>query len=141
MNGVSKRKSHRLLSRQLELSLSVPEIPHRQGAKILAAIRRKEAPPQTMHPCVKTQVSYTHCLRRYPETFDKRCSIQASKHSECLSANAHWEPDAKFEYLTFLEHLNVLSESRTYKKTDPQAVFKEGAAFLVNLGKRGTVTD
>ena len=133
MNGVSKRKSHRLLQPTLELSQTFPEIEHRQGRKILATIRRREAPPQTMHPCVKSHVNYLHCMKKYPDTYLKRCMIPATKHMECLSDHSHWEPDQKFEYLSFLEHFKVFSEARYYKHSDPKAILREGAATVLSL--------
>ena len=133
MNGTTKQRSHFLLRQQIHLAQSFPLIEHRIGAKVLASIRRREAPPQTMHPCVKTHVSFTNCMRRYADSHDKRCSIQADKHADCLRDHELWKPDEKFEYLSLLEELQVFADARTYKRADPKRSLREGAAALFEL--------
>ncbi len=133
MNGTSKQRSHFLLRQQIHLAQSFPLIEHSLGAKIVASIRRKEAPPQTMHPCVKSHVSFTNCMRRYPDSYDKRCATHSEKHADCLRDHELWRSDEKFEYLSLLEELKVFAEARTFKRLDAKKAMKEGVACV--LGK------
>jgi hypothetical protein len=135
MNGVSGPKNHPLLQQTLALATKAFAIPHHQGGKILQSIRRREAPPQSMHPCVKQHVSYAHCVRRYPNTYEKRCGITMTKYSECLREHSTWQPDKKMDYLSFLEELNLFGPSRRSKSTMPIKKTPQGNATIFSFKK------
>ena len=141
MNGTSKTRTHRLLNPRFELAQVMPDLQHHQAAKILASIKRndtmssKDRAHNGMHPCASTHVTYMMCMRRFPDTYKERCSIEATKHASCIKVNEFWKPEREFDHLHFLEHFKIFSDCRRFKKTDARQVLRESTMAAIQFPK------
>ena len=139
MNGTSKTRTHRFLVPRMELAQAMPDLQHNQSMKILSSLARKDksknkqAAQEGLHPCTSSHVAYMMCLRRYPDTYMRRCDTAASKHAECVKSHNNWKPEAEFDSLQFLEHFKIFAECRRFRKSDPKEILREGATAAIHF--------
>jgi len=119
--GCTKRRSHRLLveNQQLEIPYAFPKFPQIFGEWIVRRIRRKEAGKDHDHPCSKTLDTYLDCVRRCPDTFEKKCAAEAGKCLACLEEHRTWRAPQPHNYMRFLEYFRVFSEGSQTKDAGP----------------------
>jgi hypothetical protein len=137
MNGTSKARTHRALNPRMELLQAFPDIQHNQAKKMLAGMKRKESNKDMkgsgLHPCLNSHVAYMSCLRRYPDTYIKRCNVAANAHAQCVRQNASWVGEKNFDHLQFLEHFKIFAESKTFRKSDPKNIMKQGSSVALHF--------
>lgn len=112
--GTFKKRSHRMLERfqQMEIPYDFPKMPWIMAKRIVAKrISKKEGGIQTQdHPCSKVYDGFLACVRRYPETYQKRCRTEAGKCLACFQEHKDWKASPKFTYMPFLEHFRLFQE-------------------------------
>lgn len=116
--GLSKRKSHRLLSQcqGLELTQSFPAILNSQGEEMAQRIQKKEGSVSSAHPCLSKFLSYRRCVSQFTGTYVSKCQVPAARYRECLDQNGDtWEPPVNASYIRMLHSLGVFHKSK--KKT------------------------
>jgi hypothetical protein len=114
VNGLSKRKSHRLLKQcqGLELTQSFPPIYTSQGEEMAQRIQKKEGGVSSSHPCMSKFLSYRRCVAQYTGSFLSKCTVQANRYQECLDTNGDWQPAASASYVRMLHSLGVFSKKK-----------------------------
>jgi hypothetical protein len=113
--GLSKRKTHRLLSQcqGLELNQSFPPILTSQGEEMAQRIQKKEGSVSSSHPCLTKFLSYRRCIAQFTNSYLSKCQVQASRYRECLDMNGEgWEPPVNASYIRTLHSLGVFSRSK-----------------------------
>mmetsp|Transcript_6592 Transcript_6592/g.21229 ORF Transcript_6592/g.21229 Transcript_6592/m.21229 type:complete len:175 (+) Transcript_6592:75-599(+) len=120
-SGCSKRRSHRMLPRfqQLELKYDFPKFPQIMGEWIVRRISKKETGKETDHPCSKAFDSFLCCCRRHPNSYEKKCRVEAGKYYACLSENKGWKAPEGYQYMRYLEHFRVFSEGAQSRDMGP----------------------
>lgn len=112
--GCYKKRSHRLLPRfqQLEIAYDFPKFPQIMAKRIVAKrISKKEGGIQTRdHPCSKAYDSFLECVRRCPDSYQKKCRTEAGKYLACMEENKSWKSQTRFTYMRFLEHFRLFTE-------------------------------
>eukprot|EP00439_Symbiodinium_sp_Y106_P030263 s5677_g3.t1 len=74
-------------------------------------ISKKEGGIQTRdHPCSKAYDSFLECVRRYPDSYQKKCRTEAGKYLACMEENKSWKSQTRFTYMRFLEHFRLFTE-------------------------------
>ena len=114
LNGLSKRKTHRLLSQcqGLELSQSFPPIFTSQGEEMAQRIQKKEGSVSASHPCLSTFLAYRRCVAQFNGSYLSKCSVAAGRHRECLDSNGDWQPAVGASYVKMLHSLGVFSKKK-----------------------------
>lgn len=115
MSGLSKRKTHRLLSQcqGLELAQSFPPILNSQGEEMAQRIQKKEGAVSSAHPCLSKFLSYRRCVAQFTGTYVSKCQVPAARYRECLDTHGEtWEPPVNASYIRMLHSLGVLSKSK-----------------------------
>jgi len=133
LNGLSKRKTHRLLKQcqGLELAQSFPEIYTSQGEEMAQRIQKKEGSVSASHPCLSKFLSYRRCVAQYTNSFLSKCTVQASRYQECLETNRDWQPAASASYIRMLHSLGVFSKRKR------ASIQELGAGSVVQFTKGG----
>jgi hypothetical protein len=131
MNGLSKRKSHRLLSQcqGLELTQTFPAIFTSQGEEIAQRIQKKEGAVSQTHPCMGRFLSYRRCVAQFAGSFLSKCTVQADRYRECLDTQGDWKPAVNASYVQMLHTLGVFS-----KKKKP-TISELGAGSVMKFSK------
>ena len=133
MSGLSKRKSHRLLSQcqSLQLAQAFPPILNSQGEEMAQRIQKKEGSVSSSHPCLTKFLSYRRCIAQFTGTYVTKCQVQAARYRECLDMNGDtWEPPVNASYIRMLHTLGVFSKSK--KKT---SISELGAGSVIKFSK------
>lgn len=115
MNGLSKRKSHRLLSQchGLELAQTFPVIDASQGEEMAQRIQKKQGAISKAHPCLGKFIAYKRCIAQFSNSYLSKCQVTASRYQECLSTNGEgWEPPVSASFTRMLHSLNVFTKKR-----------------------------
>mmetsp|Transcript_53946 Transcript_53946/g.117734 ORF Transcript_53946/g.117734 Transcript_53946/m.117734 type:complete len:178 (-) Transcript_53946:8-541(-) len=141
--GCSKRRSHRMLPafQQFEIPHQFPKFPQIFGEWIVRRIKKKETGSVRDHPCSKAYDAFLDCARRHPNTYEKKCRIEAGKCLSCLEDNQGWKAPEAFGYMRLLEHFKVFSEGRQshdegpgkfiYRKEHPRT---QGVGTVMQFG-------
>jgi hypothetical protein len=132
MSGLSKRKTHRLLTQcqGLELNQSFPAIFTSHGEEIAQRIQKKEGAVSQSHPCLSKFLSYRRCIAQFTGSYMSKCQVAASRYRECLDANGDsWEPPVSASYVRMLHALGVFSKK---KKT---SISDMGAGSVIKFQK------
>ena len=129
MNGLSKRKTHRLLTQcqGLELTQSFPPIFTSQGEEMAQRIQKKEGAVSQAHPCLSKFLSYRRCIAQHAGSYLSKCSVAAGRYRECLESSGDtWEPPANASYIRMLHSLGVFSKKpkRSIKQVGAGSVIK-----------------
>merc|ERR1739848_120378 len=84
--GCSKRRSHRELPQfaRFEIPHSFPRFPQIMGEWIIRRIKKKESGVERDHPCSKSFDTFLDCVRRHPDTYEKKCRTEAGRCLSCL---------------------------------------------------------
>ncbi|CAE8689734.1 unnamed protein product [Polarella glacialis] len=143
--GCSKRRSHRTLPRfqQFEIPHKFPQFPQIFGEWIVRRIRKKESGKENGHPCSKVYDTFLDCVRRHPDSFEKKCRTEAGKCLACQEEHKGWKAPEGFQYMRFLEHFRVFSEGKQspdegvgkFNYTDP-GPRTHGVGTVLEFGKR-----
>jgi hypothetical protein len=114
INGMSKRKSHRLLKQcqGLELTQSFPPIFTSQGEEMAQRIQKKEGGASSSHPCLSKFLAYRRCVAQYTGSFLSKCSVAANRYQECLDTHGEWQPAVSASYVRMLHTLGVFSKKK-----------------------------
>lgn len=132
-SGLSKRKTHRLLSQcqGLELAQSFPPILTSQGEEMAQRIHKKEGAVSNAHPCLSKFLSYRRCIAQFTNAYLSKCQVPAARYRECLDVNGDsWEPPVNASYIRMLHTLGVFSKSK--KKT---SISDLGGGSVVRFSK------
>ena len=117
----------------------MPDLQHNQAIKILSSLKRKDkskdkqAAKEGLHPCTTSHVAYMMCLRRYPDTYLRKCETAATKHADCVKSHENWKMETETDSLQFLEHFKIFAECRRFKKSDPKEILREGATAAIHF--------
>ena len=114
INGMSKRKSHRLLKQcqGLELAQSFPTIVTSQGEEMAQRIQKKEGGVSSSHPCLSKFLSYRRCVAQFTGSFLTKCSVAANRYQECLDTHGDWQPAVTASYIRMLHTLCVFGKKK-----------------------------
>ncbi|CAE7449621.1 nipblb [Symbiodinium microadriaticum] len=94
------------LQNELGLPISLPH-PEAEAKRI----SKKEGGIQTRdHPCSKAYDSFLECVRRCPDSYQKKCRTEAGKYLACMEENKSWKSQTRFTYMRFLEHFRLFTE-------------------------------
>mmetsp|Transcript_35684 Transcript_35684/g.100319 ORF Transcript_35684/g.100319 Transcript_35684/m.100319 type:complete len:173 (+) Transcript_35684:98-616(+) len=110
--GCSKRRSHRALPefQQFDIPYKFPRFPQIMGEWIVRRIKRGETNSVRDHPCSKVFDSFLDCVRRHPDTYEKKCRVEAGRCIMCENENKGWKAPIAYGYMRYLEHFRVFSE-------------------------------
>mmetsp|Transcript_36826 Transcript_36826/g.84850 ORF Transcript_36826/g.84850 Transcript_36826/m.84850 type:complete len:177 (+) Transcript_36826:40-570(+) len=113
-SGCSKQNSHRALPEftRFEIPYKFPRFPQIWGSRIVRRIKKKAKGREWGHPCTKHFDTVLDCLRRHPETYDKKCRIEVGRCLACLEQHKDWKADMGYSYLRFLEHFKVFTQGK-----------------------------
>mmetsp|Transcript_51538 Transcript_51538/g.95337 ORF Transcript_51538/g.95337 Transcript_51538/m.95337 type:complete len:179 (-) Transcript_51538:12-548(-) len=113
-SGCSKQNSHRALPEftRFEIPYKFPRFPQIWGYSIVRRIKKKEKGREWGHPCTRHFDTVMDCLRRHPDTYDKKCRIEVGRCLACLEQHKNWKADMGYSYLRFLEHFRVFTQGR-----------------------------
>jgi hypothetical protein len=130
-NGLTKRKSHRLLSQcqRLELAQSFPPIHASQGEEMALRIQKKEGSESASHPCLSTFLSYRRCVAQFSSSYVSKCAVAANRYRECLETKGDWEPAVGASYVKLLQSMGVFHRGKK-----PNTITKLGAGSVVRFG-------
>ena len=130
MSGLSKRKTHRLLSQcqGLELTQKFPAILTSQGEEMAQRVQKKEGAVSNAHPCLSKFLSYRRCVAQFAGSYMSKCSVPASRYRDCLEASGdNWEPPSSVSYIRMLHRLGVFSKKRKV------AINESGAGSVIKF--------
>mmetsp|Transcript_4095 Transcript_4095/g.7474 ORF Transcript_4095/g.7474 Transcript_4095/m.7474 type:complete len:179 (+) Transcript_4095:113-649(+) len=144
--GCFKRRSHRALPRfqQMEIPYTFPKFPQIMAKRIVAKrISKKEGGVQTRdHPCSKAYDAFLACVRRCPDSYQKKCRTEAGKYLACMKENENWKSQPRSTYMRFLEHFQLFAEGTQsreegigrflYKDPTPRT---HGAGTVMEFGR------
>merc|ERR1719335_216255 len=112
--GCTKAKSTRKLPQfsKFEIPHTFPKFPQIMGEWLVRRIWNKETGIETDHPCSKPFDAFLICLRRYPDTYERRCQVEAGRFLMCCEQHKDWQAPESYSYMRFLERFKVFTEGR-----------------------------
>merc|ERR1712194_654113 len=109
---------------------------------IVRRIKKKETGKERDHPCSKSFDTFLDCVRRHPDTYDKKCKTEAGKYCACLEDNKGWKAPEAYQYMRFLEHFRLFSEGKQSAdegigkfRYTPDSPDQQGRGTVLEFGK------
>eukprot|EP00746_Dinoflagellata_sp_MGD_P002542 gnl/MRDRNA2_/MRDRNA2_104966_c0_seq1.p1 gnl/MRDRNA2_/MRDRNA2_104966_c0~~gnl/MRDRNA2_/MRDRNA2_104966_c0_seq1.p1 ORF type:complete len:158 (+),score=22.80 gnl/MRDRNA2_/MRDRNA2_104966_c0_seq1:94-567(+) len=135
--GCTKRKNHRALPQfaKFEIPHEFPRFPQIMGEWLVRRVRMKETGEITDHPCSKNFDGFLICLRRYPDTYHKKCKIEAARYMMCLEQHKDWTIPEEYSYMRFLERFGLFTEGNPGRfRIQKPSIAHEGVGTTMSFG-------